>query len=297
MTILEEATSTWSLDAGVKPPLARDAAKRIRAAMEACRNGIGALAAMIAPVDLRNDSLFSTGARTEGEWVIAGWSTNESHEEISALPANISVPGPFDGRRQGASRVGRDAKLCTWFRAPMLVVCPRRSSRPTIGLGHGGGFPASSEKCSRTGSNQSRCFDQCARVLVTEAAWETALRLLHYGHDHAEPIPVQSVAEALPLKLNELMRRSREMRRTTIADNWREIDVTMLGAELARLEELQVSALSPLLPMRDLNPEGRARQFLWLYYSESQVVNRVSRLLQLAIEAYSAIGSHMVQAT
>ncbi|HVC94726.1 MAG TPA: hypothetical protein VND64_13585 [Pirellulales bacterium] len=289
LIVVDEATAHWSLDTGATPPNAVEAARRIRSAMQACVNGIGKLAAVITPINPQTGHLLPTATRTEGEWLIAGWSLKAGDGENASLPPEIGPPGPWKAGDKVLPGHEQMSQFSYGLVQPYWIDV--RGARP--GCQSAWAWRWIVEHLQTKLKNRMKpgsIFDICAPPLVAEAAWHSAIELLKLGWLHSEPIPLKLVRAELPLSAQELESRSQAFQRTVVKRGWKDVDVTMLVLECARLEALGATELVSPLPLADrTEQECQKASFPWQRFSEARTFERIRALCERAVAGYGEI--------
>jgi len=289
MTLIDEATSHWNLDIGAPPPNAMDAARRLRNAMIACKAGIGIVGEIITPINPQTGHLLTTAARTDGEWLIAGWSTNGGDAEVDSLPPQIRPPGP--------SKVGENVlpgheemlQFTYGFVRPYWFSV--RGARPGRQSAWAWRWVVEHlQTMLKERLQPASIFDFCAAPLVTESAWHAANSLLSRSGDRAEPISLKTIECNLPLSIQKLKSLSQAFQPTIVKIGWKKVDLTMLGVECQRLDKLGATELLPPLPLPDQTQRVLPHtSFVWERFSTSRTFERISAVFQLSLRAYTEI--------
>ena len=289
LSVVDEATTHWKLDQGLPKRDAIIAGRRIRAAMSAVSNGIGLLASLITPLNPKTMELFPTAVRVDDEWLIAGWKHGVAAADVVALPPNVGRLGPMYAG--GKPLPGPDEQL--GFTLGWVAPCwsEVRGARPGRQSAWAWRWVSDHLHTMFDDRLKSPSLLECdAPALVSENAWHTTRDVLQLSRLDCDPIPVRDVLNALPIDSSELIANSQGLVPTRVRLDWRDVDVTLLGLELGRLQSEGIDSIHPPLPPPDLS-FSEERRFEWNRYSEERLFERIAAVYSSALSAYVAIGN------
>ena len=287
--VVDEATMNWGLDKGVKPPDARDAASRLRNAMDSLISGLGDVAGVIAPINPNTGKSLPVGARIEREWLMAGWNQNADTDEFESLPPYVRPPA---GGTIGSNVFpGPEGLLQFTYGSVRPHWVEVRGVRP--GAQSAWEWRWVIEQLQTTLKNRlvpGSIFEVFARPLITESAWHASLTLLNRNRFWSEPISVKELESRLPCSLKALQERSSDFETTVVKVGWKKVDVTWLGLECANLESSGLAEIHPPLPLPDLpQDEIHKLSFPWQWYTEKRALERIGAVFRLSLAAYTQI--------
>jgi hypothetical protein len=244
--VVTEALVEWQAAEQIAPPPAQESVERVRRAMQAWVDGIGALAQLVAPVR-QDGALLETSARADGQTLTVTWYAEQDRSGGGVLPRGVGVKR--DWVLMSVVHPGRQA---AWIWRSMLQGLAERLSRVL----------------------QDQKLPVRDGPLGQEAAWHAAMSITRRSPG-VSSIPISDLENAL----------SRFPRNAIIMGNGgRPCNIEALLAEIQRSQSIGDSVVHSPWPQPDRNINGI--RWTWEAFSDEQILARATAVFGGALEGY-----------